>query len=74
MTSCCVGPSFCGVVLGVQSIAIALLRKRELVALFSCVVAVCALCLFLAVPWVALRSVIVVFPGHTHLIFEHHEG
>ena len=32
--------------------------KRKLVAL-----------LFLAVPWVCLRFVIVVFPDHTHLLF-----
>ena len=45
--------------------------KRELVALLS----LCSWCLvivvwlFLAVPWVCLRFVIVVFPGHTHLLF-----
>ena len=27
-------------------------------------------CLFLTVPWVCLWSVIVVFPGHTHLFFK----
>ena len=26
--------------------------------------------LFLEVPWVGLRSVIVSFPGHTHLFFK----
>ena len=31
-------------------------------------VAVCVLCLFLAVPWVDLESVIVVFSGHTPLL------
>ena len=34
-----------------------------------CVVAVCVLCLFLTVLWVGLQSVIVAFPGHTHLLF-----
>ena len=45
--------------------------KRELVALLSlstwCLVVV--LWLFLAVPWVSLQFVIVVFPDHTHLLF-----
>ena len=26
-------------------------------------------CLFLAVPWVCLRFVVVIFPDHTHLLF-----
>ena len=43
----------------------------ELVALLSlsywCLVVV--VWLFLAVPWVCLRFVIVVFPNHTHLLF-----
>ena len=30
---------------------------------------VCDLWLFLAVPWVCLQLVIVVFPDHTHLLF-----
>ena len=33
-------------------------------------VAVRALCLLLAVPWVGLWSVIVAFPGDTHLLLE----
>ena len=45
--------------------------KRELVALFGlsswCLVIV--VWLFLAVPWVCLQFVIVVFPDHTHLLF-----
>ena len=45
--------------------------KRELVALLSlsswCLVI--DVWLFLAVPWVCLQSVIVVFPDHTHLLF-----
>ena len=32
--------------------------------------AVSVLCLFLALPWVGLWPVIVVFPGHTHLFME----
>ena len=50
-----------------SSLAIILQRKRDLDAYFSSVVAVCVLCLFLAVLWVGLRSVVVVFPGHTQL-------
>ena len=46
-------------------------KERELVALLSlsswCIVMV--VWLFLAVPWVCLRSVIVVFPDDTHLLF-----
>ena len=45
--------------------------KRELVALLSlsfwCLVMFG--CLFLAVPWVCLWFVIVVFPDHSHLLF-----
>ena len=37
--------------------------------LLKCVVTICVVCLFLAVPWVGFQSVIVAFPGHTHLIF-----
>ena len=45
--------------------------KRELVALlgFSSWCIVIVVWLFLAVPWVCLRFVIVVFPDHTHLLF-----
>ena len=54
-----------------SSIAIILLRRRELVALLNlsswCLVMV--EWLFLAVPWDCLRFVIVVFPDHTHLLF-----
>ena len=48
------------------SLAIILTRKRELVALIcvSCLVTVNFLWLFLAVPWVDLQCVIVVFPFH----------
>ena len=35
----------------------------------NCVVGVCVQCLFLTVPWDGLQSVIVPFPGHTHLLF-----
>ena len=48
-----------------------LMRKSELVALLSlsswCLVIV--VWLFLAVSWVGLQCVIVVFPDHTHLLF-----
>ena len=51
--------------------AIILMGKRELVALLSlsswCLMI--AVWLFLAVPWVCMQFVIVVFPDHTHLLF-----
>ena len=53
--------------------AIILKKKRELVASlllsYGSLVTVYVLCLFLAVPWVCLQCVIVVFPDHTHLLF-----
>ena len=63
---------FCCTLLYVHSsFAIILMGKRELVALLGlsswCLVIV--VWLFLAVPWVRLRFVIVVFPDHTHLLF-----
>ena len=63
---------FCCTLLYVHSsIAIILMGKRELVALFNlsswCHVMVGRL--FLTVSWVCLRFVIVVFPDHTHLLF-----
>ena len=62
---------FCCTLLYVHSsIAIILMRKRELVASLNlsswCLVMV--EWLFLAVPWGCLRFVIVVFPDHTHLL------
>ena len=54
-----------------SSFAIILMGKRELVALLSlsswCLMI--AIWLFLAVPWVCLQFVIVVFPDHTRLLF-----
>ena len=45
--------------------------KRELVTMLSlsslCLVII--VWLFLAVPWVCLQFVIVVFPDHTHILF-----
>ena len=63
---------FCCTLLYVHSsFAIILMGKREQVALLSlsswCLVMV--VWLFLAVPWVCLWFVIVVFPDHTHLLF-----
>ena len=60
---------FCCTLLYVHSsFAIILIGKREPVALLSlsswCLVIVVRLCL--AVPWVCLQFVIVVFPDHTH--------
>ena len=60
---------FCCTLLYVpSSFAIILMGKRELVALLNlsswCVVVV--VWIFLAVPWVCLQFVIVVFPDHTH--------
>ena len=54
-----------------SSIAIILMGKRELIALFNlsswCLVMVERL--FLTVPRGCLQFVIVVFPDHTHLLF-----
>ena len=56
---------FCCVLLCVfSSFVIILKRKRELVALRYCLVTVNVLWVFLTVPWVGLRCVIVVFPNH----------
>ena len=56
-----------------SSFAIILKRKRKLVALLllscRCIVTINVLWLFLTVPWNNLQYVIVVFPGHTHLLF-----
>ena len=64
--------TFCCTLLYVHSsFAIILMGKRELVALLSCLSSwflVMAVWLFLAVPWVCLRFVCVVFPDHTHLL------
>ena len=64
---------FCYALLcGYFSFAIILKRKRKLVALllltYRCIVTINGLWLFLAVPWVGLQSVIVVFPEHTHFL------
>ena len=63
---------FCCALLYVHSsFTIILMGKRELVALLSlsywCLVIV--VWLFLAVSWVCLQLVIVVFPVHAHLLF-----
>ena len=55
-----------------SSIAIILMGKRELVARLNLSLWWCPVMverLFLAVPQVCLRFVIVVFPDHTHLLF-----
>ena len=53
-----------------SNFAIILKRKRKLVALlllsYRCLVTVNVLLLFLAVQWVDLQCVIVVFLDHTH--------
>ena len=66
---------FCCAVLCVLSIfAMILMGKIELVTLLClfvwCLVVVIVLWLFLAMPWVGLKCVIVVFPSHTYLIFQ----
>ena len=64
MREFCVWYLFCGVILGVlSSLAIILLRKRELVALYFSKWSLS----LPQVAGVALQSVIVAFPGHTHL-------
>ena len=47
------------------------MEKRELIALLglSSWFLVIVVWLFLAVPWVSLQFVIVVFPDHTHILF-----
>ena len=61
----------CALLYESSGFAIILMGKRELVALLSlsswCLVIV--VWLFLAVPWVCLQFVIVVFPNHTHLLY-----
>ena len=56
-----------------SSCAIILMRKRKLGALhnfsYRCIVTINVLWLFLAVRWVGLQCVTVVFPDHTHLLF-----
>ena len=48
--------------------------KRKLVSLlllsYICIVTINVLWLFLTVPWAGLQCVIVVFPDHTHLLFD----
>ena len=66
---------FCYVLLYVHSsFANILKRKRKLAALlvlsYRCIVTINAQRLFLMVQTVGLQCVIVVFPGHTHLLFE----
>ena len=66
---------FCCVFLCVHfSFAIILKRKRNLVYLlllsYRYVFTMCVLWLFLAVPWVDVQCVNVVFSGHTHLPFD----
>ena len=64
---------FCCALLCVHSsFAIILKRKRKLVALllsYRCIVTINVLWPFLTVPWVGLQYVIVVFPDHTHLLY-----
>ena len=40
---------------------------------YGCIGTVYVLQLFLTVPWVRLRCVIVIFPDHTHLLFDLHK-
>ena len=66
---------FCYALLCVNSsFAIILKRKRKLVDLlllsYRCIVTINVLWLFLTGPWVGLQYAIVVFPDHTHLLFE----
>ena len=66
---------FCYALLCVHSsFAIILKRKRKLLDLlllsYRCIVTINVMWLFLAGPWVDLQYVFVVFPDHTHLLFE----
>ena len=63
---------FCCALLCVPSgFAVVLVGRNGLVALLglSSLCLVIVVWLFLAVPWVCLQIVIVVFPDHTHFIF-----
>ena len=64
----CLSLFCCALVCVFSSFAIILKRNRELVALLllstGCLVTVNVLWLFLTMPWVGLRRVIVVFPDH----------
>ena len=66
----------CMLLYALSSFAIILMGKRELVASLSlsswCLVIV--VWLFLAVQLVCLQFVIMVFPGHTHLLFWGNRG
>ena len=57
-----------------SSFAIIMKRKRKLVALlllsYRCIVTVNVPWPFLTLPWVGMQSVIVVFPGHNHLLLD----
>ena len=57
-----------------SSFAIILKRKKKLAALlllsYRCIVTINILWLFLTVPWVGLQCEIVLFPDHTHYIFQ----
>ena len=65
---------FCYALLCVHSsFPIILKRKRKRIALlflpYRCIVTINVLWLFIImVPWLGLQYVIVVFPGHTHLL------
>ena len=66
---------FCYILFCVHfSFAIILKRKRKLFALLllscRCIVTINVLWLFPTAPWVGLQYVSVVFPDHSHLLFE----
>ena len=58
-----------------SSIAIILKRKRKLVALLLvsciCIVTINVLWFSLAMPWLGLQCVIVIFSDHTHFLIVH---
>ena len=54
-----------GVKLGIDSSV----RRERLLIYFNCVVTVGVSSSWIMVPWVGLLSVVVAFPGHTHLLF-----
>ena len=67
---------FCYALLCVHfSFVIILKMKRKLVALlllsYRCLVTINVLLLFLTVLWVGLQYAIIVFPDHTHLLFNY---
>ena len=70
----CLSLFCCALLCAHSSFAIILKRKKKLAVLlllsYRCIFTIIVLWLFLTVPGVGLQCVIVVFPDHTHLLFD----